>query len=91
MINKDTCLWTLTWLVMLSGFLSMVTACPPAAATCTHLQTQCAANAAQVCDTHGQWETITDCAAVEGDSPFTCQVDPEDAEAIPACLPEGTP
>lgn len=89
MLNKDTDLWVTVLVLMVSGLLSVaLMACPPAAGVCIHLQTQCATDVAQVCDTHGQWETITDCAEVEGDSPFTCQ---EDDEGDHVCLPEATP
>ena len=88
MLNKDTDLWVSITVLMISGLLSVVlTACPPAAAVCTHLQTQCADNVAQICNTHQQWETVADCAEVEGTSSFTCQED--DGEHV--CLPEVTP
>ena len=92
MLNKDTDLWVTILILMVSGLLSLfLTACPPAAAVCIHLQTQCADNVAQVCNTHQQWETITDCAAVEGDTIFTCQENIEGDEVSHACLPEVTP
>lgn len=42
-----------------------VAGCPSTAAVCIHLETQCAEDVAQVCDTQGRWEDVMDCSTVE--------------------------
>ena len=60
--------------------------CPNGAAVCTHLETRCAEDVSQICDSRGRWETVADCGQVEGEFPFSCQ---EDDEGDHVCLPEG--
>ena len=70
----------LVMLVFLAG-------CP--AAVCQHLESQCANNVAQICDSHGQWEEIMNCGNVlavdplRGSASWTCQEVPDGH----ACLP----
>jgi hypothetical protein len=50
------------WIIIAIAFLS--TGCP---AVCEHLQTRCAADVAQVCDSEGHWQNVMDCSNVEPD------------------------
>jgi len=59
-----------------------------ACAVCTSAQTRCVGNVAEICDSRGQWRTMTNCDEVEGDSPFTCQTTEDDGEEAHTCLPE---
>jgi len=49
-----------------------LTACP--AAVCEHLQTRCADDVAQVCDSRGRWQNVMDCSGVETGA-WECGVD----------------
>jgi hypothetical protein len=37
----------------------LFTGCPPA--VCAHLETRCADDVVQICDTQGRWEEVMDC------------------------------
>ena len=64
-------------------FASLVlSGCP--AAVCTHLETRCADDVAQLCDSRGRWQEVANCAEVEGDFPFVCR---QDHEGDHVCLP----
>lgn len=55
-----------------------VLGCPSTAAVCTHLETQCAGDLVQLCDSQGRWEEVMDCSAAssmvcaEEDGEHTC-------------------
>lgn len=61
--------------------------CPAPAAVCTHLETRCADNVAQLCDTRGQWQDVVDCEGVASPTQlrWSCV---EDDEGDHVCLPD---
>lgn len=36
----------------------------PSPAVCTHLETRCADDVAQLCDADGHWQTVMDCTVI---------------------------
>ena len=69
------------WLICVAA---LALSCPGGAAVCEQLQTRCLDNAAQVCNSHGQWESVMDCDDVEGrDTSWLCGED----EGEHTCLP----
>ncbi len=62
--------------------LGVTTACPPAAVVCEQLETQCAEDVAQVCDSQGRWQDVMDCQGVEPGE-WSCAHDGEEHTCIP--------
>lgn len=63
-------------LVLLACF---VPACP--GPVCHHLQTRCANDVIQICDSHGRWQTVIDCDEIEPNE-WDCMFDGVDHTCI---------
>jgi len=75
------------FLAIIMSFVLLGASCPQEqTGVCTPTEGRCADNQAQVCDSQGRWQVITDCSEVGGtDRTFTCQrVDTGEH----TCLPE---
>lgn len=74
------------FLGVIAVLLCLGASCPQEqTGVCTPTEGRCADNQAQVCDSRGRWQVITDCAAVGGDRPFVCER--QDTGEF-ACVPE---
>jgi len=64
---------------LLGGFVCMLlTSCGP---VCERLETRCANDVVEICDSRGRWQTVLDCRTVSSE-PWSCVFDGDDHTCI---------